>query len=409
MSGSGEQSLVPGKPPETCLHDRGWNQARDARLFEESQLRQLAITEATSDLVATFDLDCFLLTLNAAGHRLLGLAPDCDLLQLRLPSFFAPHCVPTLFNTDLPGALEHGIWHAEAMLAGGAEGEIPVSMVLIAHRDSDDNPGFFSVILRDIRPLHSAELQRRELLEQLHQSRRMETLGRLAGNIAHDFNNLLTVIMGYAELGLAEHMEVSARREELQIILDSAQRAARLTAQLLDFSCRQRIEPQVLDINHVIRQSAELFGALLGEGIRITIEPEVPLWLTELDRSQFEQILLNLAVNARDALGDKGSFAVRTHNRNLTLAEAQASGMQQGGDFVEMQVSDTGCGIAPEHIKSIFEPFFTTKPKGMGSGMGLAAVYGVLVQNGGGIRVNSTPGLGTTFIIYLPRYAGPGR
>jgi two-component system, cell cycle sensor histidine kinase and response regulator CckA len=165
----------------------------------------------------------------------------------------------------------------------------------------------------------------------------------------------------------------------------------------------------VLDINDVISQSAELFVALLGQGIRISFEPEVPLWLVEIDRSQFEQILLNLAVNARDALAGKGSFVVRTHNRNLNDHEAQLSGLQQGGDFVEMQVSDSGCGIAEENLRRIFEPFFTTKPVGMGSGMGLAAVYGAVTQNGGGIRVNSTQGLGTTFTVHLPRFSPVGQ
>jgi signal transduction histidine kinase len=280
---------------------------------------------------------------------------------------------------------------------------IAASQVLVAHLNSFNHVENFSVIIRDIRPLQASEEKRRQMLEQLHQAKRMETVGRLAGGIAHDFNNIITVIMGYAELGLLHQSPESPRSEELRIILDSAQKASRLTAQLLDFSSKNTIEPQVIDLNDVIEHSVQLVKSLMGSEIVIDVGLCEELWPTEIGRSQVEQIILNLAVNSRDALRPGGRFTIQTANRAIDAEQASLLGLPGAWDYVELQIADNGCGIAPEHVSHIFEPFFTTKGKGKGTGMGLAAVYNAVRQNDGAINVRSRLGEGTAFTIHLPR------
>jgi PAS domain S-box-containing protein len=391
----------PGAARENAVTD--WNLQRHSRLLAESQLRQLAVIEASNDLVATIDCDGFLLSLNDAGHRMLGLAVDADLVGLRLCSCLAPHSAQQLLGIDVAQAIQYQVAHSEVVLRTRQGEEIAASQVLVAHKDPHGNVEFFSVIIRDIRPLQAAEARRRDLLEQLHQTRKMETIGRLASGVAHDFNNIITVIMGYAELGLMNLEPGAQNGEELNIILEASRKASRLTSQLLEFSSKDRIDPQVLDLNEIIGQSEQLVASLMGEDIRMALLRAPDLWPIEIDRSQLEQIILNLAVNARDALSSHGQFTMQTNNCSLDDHEAALLGLASGGDYVAFVVSDTGAGIAAEHLDHIFEPFYTTKTRGKGTGMGLASVYAAVRQNRGGIRVHSTPGEGTSFSIYMPR------
>jgi two-component system cell cycle sensor histidine kinase/response regulator CckA len=382
---------------------RGWTLERESRSLEESQLRQLALTEATNDLVATMDADGYLLSLNTAGYRLLGLDFDAGLQRCRLASFLAPRSAEQLYLSDIPHAVEHQVWHSEVVVRTAQGLQIPASQVMVAHRNNFSHVENFSVIIRDIRPLQASEEKRRQMLEQLHQAKRMETVGRLAGGIAHDFNNIITVIMGYAELGLLQTDTSSPRAEELRIILDSAQKASRLTAQLLDFSSKNTIEPQAIDLNEVVEHSRQLVRSLMGSEIVIDVGLCEELWPAEIGRSQLEQIILNLAVNSRDALRPGGRFSIRTANRAIDAEQASLLGLPGPWDYVELQVADNGCGIPAELVSRIFEPFFTTKGKGKGTGMGLAAVYNAVRQNDGAINVRSKVGEGTTFTIHLPR------
>ncbi|MGP1609532.1 MAG: ATP-binding protein, partial [Burkholderiales bacterium] len=382
---------------------RGWTLERESRSLEESQLRQLALTEATNDLVATMDADGYLLSLNTAGYRMLGLDFEAGLARCRLATFLAARSAEQLHLSDIPHALEHQVWHSEVLVCSAQGLQIPASQVLVAHRNSFSHVENFSVIIRDLRPLQASEERRRQMVEQLHQAKRMETVGRLAGGIAHDFNNIITVIMGYAELGLLHHDPGSPRSEELRIILDSAQRASRLTAQLLDFSSKNTLSPQVIDLNEVIEHSAQLVSSLMGSEIVIETSLCDELWPTEIGRSQLEQIILNLAVNSRDALRPGGRFSIQTANRCFDAGQASLLGLPGAWDYVELQVADTGCGIPTEHVDRIFEPFFTTKGRGKGTGMGLAAVYNAVRQNDGAIGVRSKVGEGTVFTIHLPR------
>jgi PAS domain S-box-containing protein len=382
---------------------RGWSLERETRSLEESQIRQLALTEATTDLVATMDADGYLLSLNAAGYRMLGLACDTPLARERLASFLAGRSAEQLYLSDIPHATERHVWHSEVVLRTCDGQQIPASQVMVAHRNHFNHVEFFSVIIRDIRPLQASEEKRRQMMEQLHQSKKMETVGRLAGGIAHDFNNIITVIMGYAELGLVHQSPDSPRSEELRIILDSAQKASRLTAQLLDFSSKHNLEPQILDLNEVISHSEQLIRSLMGSEITLEITKDPDLWPTEIGHSQVEQVLLNLAVNSRDAIRGSGRFTIQTANRSINAEQAGVLGLPGAWDYVELCVSDNGSGIAYEHLEHIFEPFFTTKGRGKGTGMGLAAVYSAIRQNDGSINVRSKPGEGTTFTIHLPR------
>jgi signal transduction histidine kinase/ActR/RegA family two-component response regulator len=242
--------------------------------------------------------------------------------------------------------------------------------------------------------LHEAE-------EQLRHSQKLEAVGRLAGGIAHDFNNLLTAIIGYAEL--IEKRNNGDTRDQAQLIRKAGEQAAALTRQLLAFSRKQLLEPRVLDLNSLIREIEKLLQRVIGESIRITIEAGDAEARVRADPSQLEQVLLNLAVNARDAMPGGGTLRIATRKVALTPAEINARALDVApGDYIALVVSDSGSGMDEETRSRIFEPFFTTKGPGKGTGLGLATVYGIVKQSGGGITVDSAPGQGCTFSIFLP-------
>jgi two-component system, cell cycle sensor histidine kinase and response regulator CckA len=239
--------------------------------------------------------------------------------------------------------------------------------------------------------------------EQLRQAAKMEAVGRVAGGVAHDFNNLLTAILGYAELALGRLRPDEPIRRHIDGIVRTATRASDLTRQLLAFSRKQVLSPRVIDLNDVVAASEGLFRRLLGEDIRLVSRLGSGLGATRVDRAQMEQILMNLVVNARDAMPEGGALSIETRNVDLDEAWAAAHPGSGAGPHVMLAVSDTGVGMDPETQRHIFEPFFTTKELGRGTGLGLATVYGIVKQSGGYITVESTSGKGSTFRIYLPR------
>lgn len=382
---------------------KDWAQERRFRIDDTNQVRQLAITESTTDLVAMLDVDGFLIHLNKAGYAMLELADDTDITQIRMASLLSEESATEFVRHDIPRAVSSGASHSELDLKNAAGKYIPVSQVLIAHNDATGYLSHFSVILRDITPIKEAEAEREKLIQQLHQSRKLETLGRLAGGVAHDFNNLMTVIMGYSELGLMNTGEGKSCQAELDVILQSACKAARLSSQLLDFSSKRMIEPQVVNLNEVLQDSLKLVKSMLGEGISVRLNTADALWPVRIDRSQLDQIILNLTVNARDALNFQGVYTLSTENRKVCAEEAMRLGLGKAGDFVVLRVSDTGCGMEQEVLDQIFDPFFTTKERGKGTGLGLSSVYGAVKQNKGSITVTSTPGKGSIFEICIPR------
>ena len=245
--------------------------------------------------------------------------------------------------------------------------------------------------------------QRRNLEEQLRQAQKMEAVGRLAGGVAHDFNNLLMIIRGNSEVML-EHLSATERSRKNAIeIGKAADKAAALTRQLLAFSRMQVIQPKLLDLNGVVNEMAKMLRRLIGDDIELNIVSSAPLGVVKVDQSQIEQVLMNLVLNARDAMPDGGRLTVETANVSLDADYARRHATVQPGKYVMMAVSDTGAGMDAETQVHIFEPFFTTKELGKGTGLGLATVYGVVKQNGGWIWVYSESGRGTTFKIFLPR------
>jgi PAS domain S-box-containing protein len=245
------------------------------------------------------------------------------------------------------------------------------------------------------------------LEEQLRQAQKMEAIGRLAGGIAHDFNNLLMVICGYVELMLERLPEENPLRRNAQEIHKAAKRAAALTRQLLAFSRKQVLQPRVLDLNSVVTDMEHLLRRLIPENIELTIHTAPNLGAVRADPGQIEQVILNLAVNARDAMPSGGKLLLETANVELDRHSKLTHSEIEPGSYVMLAVSDTGTGMDAETLKHIFEPFFTTKDKSKGTGLGLATVYGVVKQSGGHVTVYSEPGRGSTFKIYLPRVDAP--
>jgi len=244
---------------------------------------------------------------------------------------------------------------------------------------------------------------RKQLEEQLRQAQKMEAVGRLAGGIAHDFNNLLMVIQGYADL-LSERLPAAdpllRNAEQIQM---AAQRATSLTRQLLAFSRKQMLAPKVLNIHSVVSDMEKILRRLIGEDIQLETSSVADLWAVKADRSQVEQVIMNLAVNARDAMPQGGRLTIETANVELDASFARHSVVLAPGKYVMLAVTDNGCGMDTKTQAHIFEPFFTTKEKGKGTGLGLATVYGIVKQSGGYVWVYSEPGHGTTFKIYLPQ------
>ncbi len=249
--------------------------------------------------------------------------------------------------------------------------------------------------------------ERKQLENQLRQAQKMQAIGQLAGGVAHDFNNLLTVVEGHVEMMLSEVPPSDRLRHRLEEVEKAAQLASTLTRRLLAFSRMQVLQSKVLDLNVVISGISQMLGRLIGENIEMAFLPGVDLGRVKADPSQIEQILMNLVVNARDAMPEGGRLTIETHNVHLDTAYAREQAIVERGDYVQLVISDTGRGMDGETQARVFEPFFTTKQPGQGTGLGLSMVYGVVKQSGGYIWVYSEPGKGAAFKIYLPRVMDP--
>ena len=244
------------------------------------------------------------------------------------------------------------------------------------------------------------------LQENLVQSQKMQAIGQLAGGVAHDFNNVLTAIIGYSDLLLANHRPTDPSFQDIMQIKQNANRAAGLVRQLLAFSRRQTLRPQTLQLNDVLSELQMLLRRLVGETIRLDVVYGRDLWQVKADLNQFEQVIVNLVVNARDAMSDGGKITLRTRNFPASECAELKEMAIVPADYVLVEVEDTGHGIPPEVRAKIFEPFFTTKDVGKGTGLGLSMVYGIIKQTGGYVFCESEPGQGATFRILLPRRQG---
>jgi PAS domain S-box-containing protein len=254
------------------------------------------------------------------------------------------------------------------------------------------------------------DISRERALEtQLAQAQRMEAVGRLAGGIAHDFNNILTAISGFAELATDEVSSDDPVAKDLDQILKASDRAAGLTKALLAFSRRQVMQPRLIDLNEVLGGLTPMIGRLLGEDLQLAVQLDPMLGLTMADRAQLEQVVLSLAVNARDAMPSGGSLTIATANVDLEVTQARAQVGAVAGPYVTLSVADTGVGMTPAVMEHAFEPFFTTKARGKGTGLGLSTVIGIVQQSGGFVRVESEPNAGSVFTVHLPRFDGAAR
>jgi len=252
--------------------------------------------------------------------------------------------------------------------------------------------------------LYLVDVSEQKALEtKFAQSQKMQAVGQLAGGVAHDFNNLLTVIIGNCEFLLMRHQAGDPSFKEINEVHQNALRAAALVSQLLAFSRKQTMQPKVLALGDVIGELAQMLRRLVGEGITLTVDREPDLWAVHADEAQLGNAIINLVVNARDAMPSGGTVAIRTANQTVTQSSALGTAIMPAGDYVRIEVSDTGTGMSKEIQSKIFDPFFTTKPIGQGTGLGLATVYGIVKQSGGFITVDSEVGKGTAFNIYLPR------
>jgi PAS domain S-box-containing protein len=366
-----------------------------ARKQDEEALRATtqtlqALVQAAPVGINIIDLEGEVRLWNPAAERILGWT-EAETLGRPLPW---PDPVAT---GGLATAAAGRSFHGRSSTCRRKDGAlIEMSLSAAPLRNSQDTVFGTVIMLMDL-------TEQKQLEERLRQAQKMEAVGQLAGGVAHDFNNLLTVITGYTEILLGNLKPVDQVLEFLRQIKQAGDRAAALTRQLLAFGRKQTLQIQVLDLNALVHNLEKMLRRLIGEDIEIVIEPDPLLGKVKVDPVQIEQVLLNLAVNARDAMPQGGTLTITTANVALDEAWGQSRPEVVPGPYVQLTVRDTGCGMNNEVKARIFEPFFTTKEVGKGTGLGLATVYGIVKQSGGHIEVDSKPGHGATFRIYLPR------
>ena len=366
-------------------------QAEEA--LKQSEERFRTLVNSMQDVVFTMDRDQRLV--GVFGRWLEGYGLKAGDLLGKRPSEMLPPELATLHEQASQKAFSGQAADFEWTVPTPA-GVVHFHTWLSPLRDSRDSVIGVVGVSRDI-------TARKQLEEQLRHAQKMEAIGRLAGGVAHDFNNLLTIITGYSQMLLDELEPGEALHAEAEEILRAGNRAASLTSQLLAFSRRQMIQPQVLDLNRLISNLEKMLRPLIGEHIQLNIVLSPELGQIEADPAQIEQILLNLAANARDAMPQGGQLTIEAANAELDKQATRGRQELRPGPYVSLVVSDTGQGMDAETMSHLFEPFFTTKPLGKGTGLGLSSVYGIVKQNGGDITVSSEPGRGTTFRILLPR------
>jgi PAS domain S-box-containing protein len=372
---------------------------RIERELKRSEERYSDLVENAHDIIYTHDLQGNYTSVNKAGERITGYTKE-ETLKMNLAQAVAPESIEyarRMMREKLEGEGET-VYELEIIAKDGRRVAIEVNTRLIYQ---DGVPVGVQGIGRDI-------TERKQLEQQLRQSQKLEAIGQLAGGIAHDFNNLLTAIIGYSDLLLRQLGTDERFRADVEEISAAGKRAAVLTNQLLAFSRRQVLQPVVLNLNDVVVNIERMLRRLIGEDIDIETVTEEGLGLTKIDQGQCEQILMNLAVNARDAMPNGGKLTIETANVDLDETYTRHHPEIVPGRYVLLAVSDTGTGIDPETQSHIFEPFFTTKDQGKGTGLGLSTVYGIVRQSGGHIWVYSEVGHGATFKVYLPRIDAVG-
>jgi PAS domain S-box-containing protein len=372
-----------------------------AAIRDGTDRRQAAIISSSSDAIISQTLDGAITTWNPAAARMYGYEA-VDILGRNIDVLIpAENRVRERALLASVAAGQH-VAEYEAVRIRADGTRIDIARTASPILDAAGVVIGVSTIARDITERTRAAAERRSLEDRLNQSQRLESLGQLAGGIAHDFNNLLAVILNYATFVAEEIPEHAPARADLDQIRIAAERAAGLTHQLLIFGRRETIQPEILDLNAAVTEVQTLLSRTIGEHVDLVVRaaPDLPSVIG--DRGQLEQVLVNLAVNARDAMPDGGTLTIETSAATIDEESARLRPGLRAGHYVTLAVSDTGSGMSPEVIGHAFEPFFTTKPKGEGTGLGLATVYGIVTEAGGAVVLYSEGGLGTTVRVYLP-------
>jgi two-component system cell cycle sensor histidine kinase/response regulator CckA len=384
-SGALAHSLVLARGPGEA-EEAGAAELRFARLFHSSPIA-----------IATVDAQGVISATNAAFVRLFGDAASDASRKVKLESLVEPEGQYAIRRALEAALARQGLIDpVDIAFAGGGDersGRIYLSPIEQAEGESEAAIAY---------AIDTTE--QRALEMQIAQSQKMQAVGQLAGGIAHDFNNMLTAIIGFSDFLLMNHRPTDPAFQDIMNIKQNANRAAGLVRQLLAFSRQQTLRPQVLQLGDVLSELSILLSRLLGENIELKLEPGRDLWPVKADLHQFEQVIVNLAVNARDAMPDGGKLVIRTANIDEAKSRELGSRHIAPGEYVLIEVSDTGTGISPEVMQKIFEPFFSTKEIGRGTGLGLSTVYGIVKQTGGYIFAESEEGKGTAMRVYLPRY-----
>ncbi len=381
----------------TMAHDVT-EQSQAESALRANQARLAGIVNSAMDAIISVDSEQKIVLFNAAAERILG-CPAAEAIGQSIDRFIpqrfreqhAKH-IRNFGETGVTLRSMHSFAELTALRADGEQFpiEASISQIEVAGKK------LLTVILRDI-------TERKQLEEQFRQSQKMEAIGRLAGGVAHDFNNMLTAIIGYSQLVQAQLDDASPLRHDIEEIEKAGHRAAGLTAQLLAFSRKQVLQPKVLDLNDVISDVDKMLRRLIGEDIDLVTIAMPDLGRVKADPGQVEQILLNLALNSRDAMPRGGKLTIETANTELDEIYASSHADVVPGPYVMLAVSDTGHGLDAKTQSHIFEPFFTTKVQGKGTGLGLSTVFGIVKQSGGHVWVYSEPGHGAAFKVYFPR------
>ena len=370
----------------------------------QAENRKLAtIVENSRDCMGIATLDGRVTYLNDAGLRLLGVVFPLAESGRTINEFFPEEDAPFITGTVLPALFNNGYWSGELRLKNQRTGEpIDAELTTFMIRDQQGRPISHAMVSRDIRERKRTEAERIELEQQLFQAQKMESIGRLAGGVAHDFNNMLTVINGHSQMLLAKLNPMDPIRSQVSEINKAGERAAGLTRQLLTMSRKQVMQTRELDLNKLVADMQPMLMRLVGEDFDLRVVAQATAAMVNADPHQLEQVVLNLVVNARDAMPNGGRLVIETANPESVKSGAPPRGDNGRVDYILLAVSDTGTGMEETTRQRIFEPFFTTKPLGQGTGLGLSTVQGVVTQSGGHLDVYSEPGRGSTFKVYLP-------
>jgi PAS domain S-box-containing protein len=371
------------------------------RLYEQSKREEdlyRSLLNSSADAVVVYDLEGNTQYVNDSFSRIFGWTID-ELKNRTIP--YVPDSEREATMNMIRTVLQNGVPYTgfETKRYSKDGRLLDISSSASRYHDHEGNPAGTLVVLRDI-------TESKRLEEQLRQAVKMEAIGRLAGGVAHDFNNLLTAVMGYSDMLALQFSKDSPEYEKLQQITRAGQRAAELTQQLLAFGRKQVLEMKPLDLNVIISEFEKMLRRLIGENIEVATSLNPSAGTVLADQGQVEQILMNLAVNARDAMPNGGILAIETSNASLGREYARTHADVTPGDYVLFTVSDTGRGMDGDVLSRIFDPFFTTKEKGVGTGLGLSTVYGIVKQHRGHVSAYSEPDRGSTFKVYLPRIQG---